>query len=107
YGGSGMSIPLTNAYIPAGLQAIIAADNADPTVTGGCSTGTTADCITYLAARKRLVDVNIRSSEARRQTSRIVLGAKGAIFNTPWTYDVSYNYGRTTDSHQSTGQVNV
>ncbi|MDB6010642.1 MAG: TonB-dependent receptor [Gammaproteobacteria bacterium] len=107
YGGSGIGIPVTNAYIPAGLQAIIAADNADPTVTGGCSTGTTADCITYLGARKRLVDVAIRSSEARRQTARVVGGVKGDIFSTPWTYDVYYNYGRTTDNQQSTGQVNV
>jgi iron complex outermembrane recepter protein len=107
YAGSGVGIPVTNAYIPAGLQSIIAADNADPTVTGGCSTGTAADCITYLGARKRLVDVAIRSSEARRQTSRIVGGVKGDIFNTPWTYDVYFNYGRTTDDQQSTGQVNV
>lgn len=107
YGGSGIGIPLTNAYIPAGIQSIIAADNADPTVTGGCSTGTTADCITYIGARKRLVDVAIRSSEARRQTTRIVAGVKGDIFSTPWTYDVYYNYGRTTDNQQSTGQVNV
>ena len=107
YGGSGQGIPITNAYIPAGLKAIIAADNADPTVTGGCSTGTAADCITYLGARRRLTDVDIRSSEARRQTTRIVGGVKGDIFTTPWTYDVYYNYGRTTDNQQSTGQVNV
>src|SRR5579872_1340384 len=107
YGGSGVGIPLTNPYIPADLRAIIAADNADPTVTNGCSTGTVGDCITYIGARKRLVDVNIRSSEARRQTSRVVFGFKGDIFSTPWTYDVSYNYGRTTDNQSSTGQVNV
>jgi iron complex outermembrane recepter protein len=107
YGGSGVGIPVTNVYIPADLRAIIAADNADPTVTNGCSTGKTADCITYLGARKRLTDVAIRSSEARRQTARIVGGVKGDIFSTPWTYDISYNYGRTTDSQQSTGQVNV
>ena len=107
YGGTGLGIPLTNAYIPAALQSLIAADNADPNATGGCSTGVTADCITYLGVRKRLVDVNIRSSEARRQTMRVVGGVKGDIFSTPWTYDVSYNYGRTTDNQQSTGQVNV
>ena len=66
-----------------------------------------ADCITYLAARRRLTDVDIRSSEARRQTTRIVAGVKGDIFSTRWTYDVYYNYGRTTDNQQSTGQVNV
>ena len=107
YGGSGAGIPLTNAYIPADLAAIIAADNADPTVTGNCSTGTAAACIAGIGVRKRLVDVAIRSSEARRQTARVVLGAKGDLFSTPWNYDVYYNYGRTTDSQQSTGQVNV
>ena len=117
YGGSGVGIPITNAYIPAGLLAIIAADNADPTITGvpatattpahSCSTGTAADCITYIGARRRLTDVDIRSSEARRQTARVVGGVKGDIFTTPWSYDISYNYGRTTDSQQSTGQVNV
>jgi iron complex outermembrane recepter protein len=107
YGGSGLGIPLTNAYIPAGLQAIIAADNADPGTTNGCSTGTASDCITQIAMRKRLVDVDIRSSEARRQTARVVAGVKGDILSTPWTYDVAYNYGRTTDAQISTGQVNV
>jgi len=107
YGGSGVGIPLTNVYIPAGLRAIIATDNADPAITGGCSTGTAADCITYIGERRRLTDVAIRSSEARRQTARVVGGVKGDIFSTPWTYDISYNYGRTTDSQQSTGQVNV
>src|SRR4029077_6610071 len=72
-----------------------------------CSTGTAADCITYIGARRRLTDVDIRSSEARRQTARAVGGVKGDIFSTPWTYDISFNYGRTTDSQQSTGQVNV
>jgi iron complex outermembrane receptor protein len=107
YGGSGVGIPITNAYIPAGLRAIITTDNADPTVTGGCATDTTTDCITYIAARKRLTDVAIRSSEARRQTARVVTGVKGDLFSTPWTYDVSYNYGRTTDSQVTSGQVNV
>ena len=107
YGGFGTGIPLTNAYIPQSLLAIIAADNADPTVTGNCSAGVASDCITSVDVRKRLVDVAIRSSEARRQTSRIVAGVKGDLFTTPWTYDVYYLYGRTTDDQTSTGQVNA
>jgi len=91
YGGSGVGIPVTNVYIPAGLKAIIAADNADPTITGfpatattpahSCSTGTAADCITYIGERRRLTDVAIRSSEARRTpgsgrtSSRMVMRA--------------------------------
>jgi len=111
YGGSGLGIPLTNAYIPASLLAIIAADNADPTITGngttGCSTGVTADCISSIGVRKRLVDVAIRSSEARRQTSRIVAGVRGDLFGAAWSYDIYYMYGRTTDDQTGTGQVNV
>jgi len=107
YGGSGVGIPLTNVFIPADLRAIIAADNADPNATGGCSTGVTADCITYIGMRRRLTDLAIRSSDARRQTTRVVGGIRGDIFQTPWQYDVYYQFGRTTDNQVSTGQLNV
>jgi outer membrane receptor protein involved in Fe transport len=120
YGGVA-GIPLTNAYIPSSLQGIIAADQAyiadlqaqiaTDTPALACNGATpSADCmypITAIGMRRRLTDIAIRSSDARRQTTRFVLGAKGDVLSTPWTYDTYFMYGRTTDSQVSTGQVNV
>ncbi len=103
YAGAG-GIPLTNAYIPADLAAIIADDNAFY----GCGTeDPAADCVASLGVRKRLTGVAIRSASSRRQTTRIVTGVKGDLFSTPWQYDIYYMFGRTTDAQYSTGQVNV
>jgi iron complex outermembrane recepter protein len=106
YGG----IPLTNAYIPTQLADIIAADNQDLADNGDPSCITQSpdvNCVTYLGVRKRLTGVAIRSSDAVRQTARVVTGMKGDLFGTNWNYDVYYMYGRTTDAQTSTGQVNV
>ncbi|MEA1649546.1 TonB-dependent receptor [Nitrospirillum sp. BR 11164] len=64
---------------------------------------------------KRLSDIDNRGSKNDRQTFRAVLGLEGTIpkietlvptfSNFKW--DASYNYGQTTQSQVSTGQVNI
>lgn len=104
FGGTGLGISINNPFVPAGLLDIIALDNEGLTCTGDAPDPA---CVTGIGVRKRLTGVAIRSSSARRQTTRFVAGVKGELFGTPWTYDVYYMHGRTTDNQMSTGQVNV
>ena len=62
---------------------------------------------THINFRKRLSDIAVRSNEANRQTMRALLGVKGDIPIGDWKYDITYSYGRTTDSQLTTGQVNL
>ncbi len=111
--GDLIAMPVTNAYLQT-LPALAPVASAINTfnATGANCVGTAAtnpayNCINYVNFRKRLLDVAIRSNEANRQTGRFLLGMKGDIPLGDWKYDVSYSYGRTTDSQLSTGQVNI
>ncbi|HCR65056.1 MAG TPA: TonB-dependent receptor, partial [Oceanicaulis sp.] len=55
---------------------------------------------------RRMTEVGQRSSQNTRQTARIVVGLEGDLTDN-WSYEVSANVGRTTQSQRSTGQVNV
>ena len=97
-----LGMPITNAYLQtlpalAPIATQIAAWNvANPT-----------NPVQYIQFRKRLLDVANRGNDERRQTMRVVVGAKGDLpFGRDWTYDSSYMFGRTTESQFTTGQVN-
>lgn len=55
---------------------------------------------------RRMTEVGQRSSQNTRQTARIVVGLDGDLTDN-WSYEVSANVGRTTQSQRSTGQINV
>jgi len=116
--GDSIAMPISNAYLQTlpQLAPELATINQFNSTGGHCAgsvaTNPNYDCINYVNFRKRLVDINVRSNEANRQTGRLLLGMKGEIpmplaALSDWTYDASYSYGRTTDSQLTTGQVNV
>jgi outer membrane receptor protein involved in Fe transport len=110
--GDLIAMPVTNAYLQtlptlAPVAQFINNYNAGQTCVGSAATNPAYDCINYINFRKRMVDVAVRSNEANRQTGRLLLGMKGDIPLGDWKYDVSYSYGRTTDSQLSTGEVNL
>jgi outer membrane receptor protein involved in Fe transport len=57
----------------------------------------------FLLARN-LLDVGIRDEDFRRDTYRVVVGARGT-FNTDWSYELSVNYGRFEQSTVTTGFI--
>lgn len=57
--------------------------------------------------RKRLSDVGDRTATADRNFFRIVAGLEGKFLNDRFSWDIGYNYGVSTESQHSTGQVNV
>ncbi len=56
--------------------------------------------------RRRLVEFGARGARNERQTFRGVLGLEGS-FNEKYSWDVSFNYGQSTQSQSSDGQVDV
>ena len=80
-------IPITNAFIPATIQARIAAANSD---------GIASNDIVTLTFRSRAVDIYSRENVGKRETWRIATGFKGE-FGDGWRYDASYVYGKLDD----------
>lgn len=83
----GQGIPITNPFIPAAVQAAIAARNSD---------GDPTNDVTSLGFRRRQVEVFTRSNTNDRDTWRAVVGLDGSITD-KWNFDVSYVYGHMRD----------
>ena len=87
----GQGIPITNAFIPAEIQALIAARNgdADP-----------SNDVTSLGFRRRQNEVFNRSNVNDRDTWRVATGLTGDISES-WKFDVGYVFGQLKDSTRS------
>lgn len=55
---------------------------------------------------RRLSDIDTRNGSTNRDLYRFVVGLEGELSD-KFQWDVSYNYGRTTEAQTSNGQVNV
>ncbi len=56
--------------------------------------------------RANLLDLGVRSEQARRETYRVVAGLRGT-FNEDWTYELSGNYGEFKERTRVQGNLNV
>jgi outer membrane receptor protein involved in Fe transport len=56
---------------------------------------------------RRMADFGNRTSRAERDTFRLATGLKGNLFGSSWNYEVFGAYGKTKESQDSSGQVNV
>jgi len=56
--------------------------------------------------RRRLVEFGPRGASNERQTFRGVIGLEGS-FNDTYNWDVSFNYGQTTQNQTSAGQIDI
>ncbi len=81
-------MPLTNAYIPDPIRALIDARNSDADPTNDVS---------GIQFRRRQNEVYDRSHTAERETFRIATGFTGE-FGNGWKYETSYVFGRMKDS---------
>lgn len=97
---------------------------ANAILASGCNTSLTVSCLGASAANsgpltaaqraaiadgsyrfviaRNLADVGIRDERFRRDTFRVVAGLRGT-FNTDWSYEISANYGRTTETTDTLG----
>ncbi len=88
-------IPGSNPFIPADMLALAQAANP----------GVASDDLTIGFAR-RMTELDQRGASNLRQTFRLVLGVDGE-FGDGYSYELSANFGRTTQKQESTGQINV
>ena len=93
--GCYFGIPGTNPFIPADMLQIMR--DAAP--------GFTDDQLVVGFAR-RMTELDQRGADNLRQTFRMVAGVEGD-FGDGFSYDFHVNWGRTTQSQRSTGQINV
>lgn len=97
-GGPGdVGIPITNAYIPSSIQALIASVNSD---------ANPANDVAGLGFRRRQVEVFDRSNDAKRDTWRATVGVKGDLTDRI-DFEVSYVYGYMNDYTASEDIDNV
>jgi len=65
------------------------------------------DGLRDIAFSRRLLEFGTRNSTTDRDFYRFVVGLEGDIFNDKFRWDLSYNYGRTRESQEGNGQVNI
>ncbi|MDG5487913.1 TonB-dependent receptor [Sphingomonas sp. BGYR3] len=70
------------------------------------ATDTNGDGIRDIQFARRISEFGTRNGSTNRDFYRFVVGLEGQVFG-DFRWDVSYNYGRTAESQQSNGQVNV
>jgi outer membrane receptor protein involved in Fe transport len=111
---------LDNPYLTAGQRTQIAnailASGCRPSITGACNSTTGANRLTAadianigngsfrFVIGRHLADSGIRDEEFRRDTFRIVSGARGT-FNDDWNYEVSVNYGKMKEHTTTYGYL--
>jgi outer membrane receptor protein involved in Fe transport len=74
-------------------------------IAGGADPASITDS-TRFVLRKNLTDLGVRSEEARRETYRLVVGARGEIAD-GWRYEASANYGEFHERTKVLGNLNV
>ena len=99
---STFGISILNPFVPEGIRAEARA-GAD---FDGDGIQDIADEDLVVGFVRRTTELIQRGANNNRQTARFVFGVDGAI-NDNWSYETSINFGRTTQSQRSTGQVNV
>ncbi len=95
-------VPLSSGVVPQAVRDAVLA--ANPELTNDTA---------VIGFARRLTEVGNRGSTANRQTFRAVTGVEGDLlpvvgsgFFKTLDYDVSFNYGTTSDNQISNGQVN-
>lgn len=96
---NGGRVPLENAT--GGVNPLVPLDivNASQDVDG--------DGLRDYGFIRRIVEFGPRQGSTARDTFRIVVGLDGTLFDDRFRWDLSYNYGTTTENQSSSGQINT
>lgn len=71
------------------------------------SIDTNGDGLRDYAFIRRIVEFGPRFGSTDRDTFRLVVGFDGTLFDDRFNWDLSYNYGTTTENQRSSGQINT
>jgi iron complex outermembrane recepter protein len=102
-GGTGNSlvVPVTNPFIPADLASLLASrvgDNANLVGAGATEP---------FLMRWRTVPLGLREVQNNNTVLQGLVGAKGDLFSTGWSWEASGSYGRTTLDVSQVGNVST
>lgn len=86
-------VPVLNPFVPAAIAAV--------------ATDRDGDGLRDISFARRLGEFGTRNGSTNRDFYRFVTGLEGKLFDSRFRWDLSYNYGRTSESQVSNGQVNV
>lgn len=78
-----------------------------PAAIAARATDTNGDGLLDVGFSRRLLEFGTRNSTTDRDFYRFVVGLEGDLFDDRFRWDVSYNYGRTRESQEGNGQVNI
>ena len=78
-----------------------------PAAIFNAATDQNGDGLRDVAFSRRLLEFGTRNSTTDRDFYRFVLGLQGELFDGKFNWDVAYNYGRTRESQEGNGQVNI
>jgi outer membrane receptor protein involved in Fe transport len=71
------------------------------------ATDSDGDGLRDIGFGRRLTELGTRNSTATRDFYRFVVGLEGKVLNDRFNWDISYNYGQTSEQQTSNGQPNV
>lgn len=91
-----MDVNLDSPLLPTALRDLII---ADPGSNNGDGTGT-------IRVNRRMEELGTRNSLRDTNTFQMVIGSRGEI-NDSWSYDLSYNFGRSSVSQIQSGNISV
>ena len=102
---------IANAIVASGCRPSLTATCNSTPAPGVASNRLTATDLTNIAngsfrfvIGRQLLDAGIRDEDFRRDTYRVVLGARGT-FNDDWTYEWSFNYGKFKEKTTTYGYL--
>lgn len=105
YPGSGVAPIETQVPVTGTNTFTIVRNPFVPDAIYNVATDTDGDGLRDIGFARRLTDVGTRSGSTSREFFRFVVGLSGTVFS-DFKWDLSYNYGRTTESQTGGGQVN-
>lgn len=104
----GQAEALVAACEAAGITAPLTPENCNTGLVTPGAPIAFADEDLVVGFARRTSELDQRGASNTRQTARFVLGLDGKIPQSEtWSYETSINFGRTTQSQQSSGQINV
>lgn len=71
------------------------------------ATDTNGDGLRDIGFSRRLLEFGTRRSSTSRDFYRFVAGLEGDFANDKFHWDLTYNYGRTTENQSGDGQINI
>ena len=71
------------------------------------ATDTDGDGLRDIGFGRRLTELGTRNSQSTRDFYRFVVGLEGTVFDDQFNWDVTYNFGQTSEQQTSNGQPNV